>query len=523
MLPNTMSAATIVENPLRVGLTTDVPPDRGTLVIFGASGDLTGRKLLPAVYNLARERALPSVFALVGFGRREFDDETFRAKLGEEVRRHSRQKPVDEEVWREVAAGMRYVRGDYDDPESYTRLAETLAALDRENGGFATRTYYLAVPPRTVSAVVRRLREAGLCDAPAGAPTELCGRVLVEKPFGTDLASAVALNRELQSVLQERQIFRIDHYLGKETVQNILVLRFGNTIFEPLWNRNHVEYVELTAAEDIGIESRGRFYEQTGLFRDIIQNHALQLLSLVAMEAPVAWDADAVRDEKVKALRAIRPLVGKLAVERNTVRGQYGAGVVRGEAVPGYREEPDVSGQSNVETFGALRIHVDNWRWANVPFYLRAGKRLAQRATEIVLHFKPLPHTLLSSSIGPLTRPNALVLRIQPDEGVALDFATKVPGQSLLLREVAMDFRYGAAFGLGAPEAYERLLLDAMRGDATLFTRADEAEAQWRYVDPILRGWLAGEVPLTSYQAGSWGPTEALALPERDGFSWSTP
>jgi glucose-6-phosphate 1-dehydrogenase len=493
------------------------------LVIFGASGDLTGRKLVPAIYNLGRERALPSAFALIGFGRRDFDDQTFRSTLGGQVRRHSRHQPVDEDLWRELAAATHYVRGDYDDPSSYARLGECLARVDRESGGVAPRTYYLAVPPSSVSTIVHQLRAAGLCDPPEGDPTGPCGRVLVEKPFGTDLASAVALNRELRAVLEERQIFRIDHYLGKETVQNILVMRFGNTIFEPLWNRNHVEYVEITAAEDIGIESRGRFYEQTGLFRDIVQNHAMQLLSLVAMEAPVAWDADAVRDEKVKVLRAIRPLVGGDAVAENMVRGQYGPGVVRGESVPGYRAEPNVSPDSEVETFGALRIHVDNWRWAKVPFYLRAGKRLARRVTEIVLHFKSLPHPLLSSSTGALARPNALVLRIQPDEGIALGFAAKVPGQSLVLRDVAMDFRYGTAFGLGAPEAYERLLLDAMRGDATLFTRADEAEAQWHYVDPILRAWQSGHVPLRSYPAGSWGPAEALALPQREGFTWSAP
>jgi glucose-6-phosphate 1-dehydrogenase len=518
-----MSMPELSDNPLRVGLASDVPLDQGALVIFGASGDLAARKLVPAIYNLARERVLPSAFGLFGFARHQFNTQDFREHLAQEVGNHSRHQPIDPAVWKEVAESIRYLRGSYDDPESYARLHQELAAFDAQTGGFAPRTFYLAVPPSTVGTIVRQLRMAGLCDPPSAHPDRPYARVVVEKPFGTDLGSAQQLNRELGTELDERQIFRIDHYLGKETVQNLLVFRFGNTIFEPLWNRNHVASVEITAAEDIGIGSRGRFYEETGLLRDIIQNHALQLLSLVAMEAPVAWDADSLRDEKVKALRAVRPIDGALAARKYTVRGQYGPGVIRGERVPGYRDEPDVSKTSEVETFGALRLHLDNWRWAKVPFFVRAGKRLAQRVTEIVLRFKPLPHPLLSSSLGSLAQPNALVLRIQPNEGISLGFVTKVPGQSMVLRDVAMEFRYGTTFGPGAPEAYERLLLDTMRGDATLFTRADEAEAQWRLIDPVLRAWQEGAVPLRTYEAGSWGPADALALPEREGPSWSVP
>jgi glucose-6-phosphate 1-dehydrogenase len=498
-------------NPLRGGLSTDLPPDRGVLVIFGATGDLSALKLLPGVYNLARDRALPAAFWLVGTGRRVLTDEAFRSQMEAAVRKRSRSQPIDATVWGELAARMSFVRTDPDVPETFRQLGARL-----DVAGPAPRTFYLAVPPTAVAPIVRQLRAAGLCDPPQT-------RVVVEKPFGTDLASAVALNRALLADLEERQIFRIDHYLGKETVQNLLVLRFGNTIFEPLWSRNYVSHVEITAAEHIGIGGRGRFYEETGLLRDVLQNHAMQLLSLMAMEAPVAWDADAVREEKVKVLRALRPIVGAEAIRRCTVRGQYRAGVVRGEPVVGYREESDVGPASSVETFGALRVCVDNWRWGGVPFYLRAGKRLAKRVTEIVLHFKPVPHRLFEASSGTSSAPNALVVRIQPNEGMALRFATKVPGQAFALRDVTMDFSYGTAFGDSGPEAYERLLIDAMRGDATLFTRADEAEAQWRFIDPIRAAWHEDPASLHGYDSGSWGPVEADALPGADGLAWSIP
>ena len=508
-------------NPLRAGMATELSVDPCVLTILGASGDLTRRKLLPGLYALAENRLLPSAFGLLGFARRPWSDEKFRKLMREAVGEHSRVKPVDDAVWDDLAKGMGYVQGSFDDPDAYVRLRERLERYDAEHGTAGGRTFYLAVPPGSAGTIVEQLKKAGLVDPPVdGKPY---ARVVIEKPFGIDLESAVALNRDLLGLLDERQIFRIDHYLGKETVQNLLVLRFGNTIFEPLWSRNHVSHVEITVAEHIGIEGRGKFYEQTGLMRDVVQNHAMQLFCLVAMEAPVAWDADSVRDEKVKALRSLRPIRGAQAVREQTVRGQYAAGTVRGDAVSAYRKEPDVDPASMTETFVALQMEADNWRWAGVPFYLRAGKRLSKRVTEIALHFKALPHPLFSGAPGAMNEPNTLILRIQPDEGIALRFATKIPGQSIAMREVAMDFRYGTAFGHATPEAYERLLLDTMRGDATLFTRHDEVEAQWAFVDPIMQQWKKGDVRLARYESGSWGPDEAHALIARLGHAWSRP
>ncbi|HMJ11839.1 MAG TPA: glucose-6-phosphate dehydrogenase [Polyangiaceae bacterium] len=510
-------------NPLRAGMAQELAVDPCVLVIFGASGDLTARKLVPGIYNLARNRLLPSAFALLGFARRSVDDETFRGRMRDAVARFSRHKPLDSTVWDDLASRIGYVQGSFDDPAAYDRLKARLDELDRTRGTLGGRTFYLAVPPSETRSVVRNLKRAGLVDMPSPGEQRPSARVVVEKPFGFDLASAQELNRDLSSELHERQIFRIDHYLGKETVQNLLVLRFGNSIFEPIWSRSHVSHVELTVAEHIGIEGRGRFYEETGLMRDVVQNHALQLLSLVAMEAPIAWDADAVRDEKVKVLRALRPFADLDAVKQATVRGQYTSGIVRGDQVVGYRQESDVNVESQVETFLSLHMRLDNWRWGGVPFYLRAGKRLPKRTTEIALHFRPLPHPLFFAAPGASDRPNTLVLRIQPDEGIALRFATKIPGQTIAIREVAMDFRYGTAFGGESPEAYERLLLDTMRGDATLFTRHDEVEAQWAYVDPMQRAWQTNTVPLSTYAAGTWGPPAAHELLARQGHHWSNP
>jgi glucose-6-phosphate 1-dehydrogenase len=491
------------------------------LVIFGASGDLTRRKLLPAVYNLALSRLLPGGFAVVGVARRPKPD--FMDEMRESVAKFSRRRPLDEDVWNDLARGVSYVQGSFDDPATYARLGAELDRLDRERGTRKNRVFYLAVAPDQVPLIVHGLREAGLVTPPEleeGAPFQ---RVIVEKPFGEDLASARALNRELLTHLAESQIYRIDHYLGKETVQNLIVLRFGNTIFEPLWSRQHVDHVQITVAEEIGVEGRGKFYEKVGITRDIVQNHALQLLTLVAMEPPASWDADAVRDEKVKVLRTLRPITGP-AVLSSTVRAQYAAGLVRGDRVPGYREEPDVAEGSSTETYVAMKIHVDSWRWGGVPFYLRAGKRLTKRVAEVVLHFKALPHGLFRNSAGASSEPNALVMRLQPDEGISLRFAAKVPGGGVALRGVTMDFRYGAAFGSSTPEAYERLILDTLRGDATLFTRADEVEAQWGFIDPILAGWSAEHAPVVTYPAGSWGPPEADRLISADdGDMWRRP
>ena len=509
----------VEKNPLREGMPEERIAAPAALVIFGASGDLTKRKLLPAVYNLALSRLLPGGFAVVGVARRPKPD--FADEMRDGVAKYSRRRPLDEGVWADLARGVSYVQGSFDDAETYTRLGAELARLDKERGTRGSRIFYLAVSPDQVPLIVRGLHEAGLVAPPSyekGAPFQ---RVIVEKPFGEDLESARALNRELLQHLAEPQIYRIDHYLGKETVQNLLVLRFGNTIFEPLWSRQHVEHVQITVAEDIGVEGRGNFYEKVGITRDIVQNHALQLLTLVAMEPPASWDADAVRDEKVKVLRTLRPIEGD-GVLSSTVRAQYAAGLVRGDQVAGYREEPDVAAQSQTETYVAMKIHADSWRWGGVPFYLRAGKRLAKRVAEVVLHFKPLPHGLFRLAPGATDEPNALVMRLQPDEGISLRFAAKVPGGGVALRGVTMDFRYGAAFGSSTPEAYERLLRDAMRGDATLFTRADEVEAQWGFIDPILAGWRDHDAPVAKYEAGSWGPPEADALLEA-GDTWRRP
>jgi glucose-6-phosphate 1-dehydrogenase len=416
------------------------------------------------------------------------------------------------------------VQGEFHTPETFAKLKAELEKLDHERGTGKNRVFYLSVGPDQVAAIVRGLRESGLVVPPApadekGAPYQ---HVVVEKPFGTDLPSARALNRELLTHLDESQIYRIDHYLGKETVQNLMVLRFGNTIFEPLWTRQHVDHVQITVAEEIGIEGRGSFYETVGITRDIVQNHALQILSITAMEPPTSWDANAVRDEKVKVLRTLRPVHTREEVLGLTVRGQYAAGTVRGDRVPGYLAEPDVPPGSKTETYVALRIALDSWRWGGVPVYLRAGKRLAKRLTEVAIHFKSLPHGLFEGMPGATNEPNSLVMRIQPDEGISLRFATKVPGQGIAVRDVAMDFRYGAEFGSSTPEAYERLILDAMRGDATLFTRADEVEAQWAFIDPIRKGWEGYGAPVELYEAGSWGPAEADALLEK-GDTWRRP
>lgn len=512
-------------NPLREGMPDERTVAPAALVIFGASGDLTKRKLLPAIYNLGLSRLLPGGSAVVGVARRPKPE--FAKEMREAVAKFSRRKPLDDATWSELEKGLAYVQGDFRDPTLYERLGAELQRLDAERGTTESRIFYLAVAPTEVPVIVRGLCDAKLVVRPEASSKGTYQRVIVEKPFGEDLESARALNRELLACLDEKQIYRIDHYLGKETVQNLLVFRFGNTIFEPLWSRQHVSHVQITVAEEIGVEGRGKFYDQVGITRDIVQNHALQMLTMIAMEPPSSWDADAVRDEKVKVLRALRPIRGE-EVLKKTVRAQYGAGTVRGDKVPGYREEPDVDPNSKTETYVAMSMRIDSFRWGGVPFYLRAGKRLAKRCAEVALHFKPLPHRLFGlagdgdAPFGGGDEPNVLVVRIQPDEGIALRFATKVPGGGMTMRNVAMDFRYGTTFGSSTPEAYERLILDAMRGDATLFTRADEVEAQWSFIDPILEGWKSFDAPVATFEAGTWGPREsdALLLP---GEAWRRP
>ncbi len=500
-------------NPFRTGLRLARAPEACAVVVFGASGDLTARKLMPALYNLARERLLPGGFSVVGFSRRDWSDEQFRSAMKEAVAKFSRE-PLQEDIWATFARELHYVSADFSDAGGYTRLAERLAKQDHSHGASGNRLFYLATPPPVYATIAARLGEAGLVGGSAeGGWT----RLVVEKPFGRDLASARQLNQDLGVVFRERQIYRIDHYLGKETVQNILVFRFGNGIFEPVWNRRYVENVQVSVAETVGVEGRGSYYEGAGALRDMVQNHLLQVLSLVAMEPVASFHGDAVRDEKAKVFQAIVPIEHPAT---DTVRAQYAAGAILGQDVPAYRNEDGVAPDSTTETFAALKLEVENWRWAGVPFYLRVGKRLPKRATEVAITFKTAPLHLFREMGGDNPAPNLLVLRIQPDEGISLRFGAKVPGTRSDVRPVNMDFRYGSSFGVEAPEAYERLLLDAMLGDSTLFTRWDGVELAWELLTPVLEAWRGAESPLETYEAGSWGPGGARQLIERDGREW---
>ncbi len=508
-------------NPLREGLSLPRTPDPCRLVIFGATGDLTRRKLMPALYELARDGWLPGDFTLIGFSRRDRSDEEFRRMMREAVEEHGAPGGLEPEVWEGLESSIHYVRGTFDDPAGYADLAGRLAEIDRRRGGSAVRIFYLATPPSWYPVLAARLDETGLTKPQSGLDGP---RLVIEKPFGRDLPSARALNRQLLERFEERRLYRIDHYLGKETVQNILVLRFANSVFEPLWNRKEIDNVQITVAEEIGIEGRGSYYEETGALRDMFQNHLLQLLCLTAMEPPSSLDADAVRDEKVKVLRSIRPLPAETVPER-VVRAQYTAGRVRGREIPGYREERGVDPSSTVETFVAMRLEIDNWRWHRVPFYLRCGKRMPKRSTQISIHFRDAPGFLFPDrGREPPPEGNLLVLRIQPDEGATLRIRAKLPGPQTRVHPVLMDFGYGTAFGSEPPGAYERLLLDAMIGDTTLFTRNDEVELAWSLMDPILESWRAGtDGGPVFYAPGTWGPAEADALPARDGRSWRRP
>jgi glucose-6-phosphate 1-dehydrogenase len=510
------------DNPLRKGLLEDRTGEACAVVIFGASGDLTRRKLVPALYNLAVSRFLPSGFAIVGVARREKSDDGFRAEMKEAVSAFSRRQPIDPGVWSDFERGIGYVAGTFESPETYEKLRQHLDRIDAERGTRKSRLFYLAVSPNDFGVIMQRLKAAGLVSPAVKTPGGPFARVIIEKPFGHDLASARALNVAVAETFQEKEVFRIDHYLGKETVQNLLVFRFANSLFEPLWNREHIDHVQITVAEEIGVEGRGKFFEQVGVTRDIVQNHLMQLLCLTAMEPPISLDADAVRDEKVKVLRSLRPME-PLSVQQNVIRGQYARGYVKGEEALGYRDEPNVEKNSRVETFVAMRVLVDNWRWGGVPFFVRAGKRLARRVTEIAIQFKQVPHGLFHSPDGGIA-PNVLSMRIQPDESIALRFTTKEPGQHTILRNMAMDFHYGAAFGSNTPEAYERLLLDAMRGDVTLFTRHDEVEEQWAFVDQVFDAWRhEASSPPPFYSAGSWGPEQADDLIAYHGRRWRKP
>jgi len=482
------------------------------LVVFGASGDLAARKLLPALARLASRHALPSSFSVVGVARSELSDDEFRDRARKAA-------PDAGSAWEELCGSFRFVAGEYDHPDTFARLHEALDTLDRERGTGANRVHYLATPPSTFGEVVEAL---GANDLNRPATGGQFARVVIEKPYGRDLDSARELDRRVHAVFDESQIYRIDHYLGKETVQNLLALRFANAIFEPIWNRRYVDHVQITVAEALGVEHRGSFYEQAGALRDIVQNHVMQVLSLTLMEPPATMDAQGIRDEKVKALRAVE-ILDPLDVGTETVRAQYDAGWVEGEPAAGYRSEDGVDPESRTETFVALRLDVDNWRWAGVPVYIRTGKRLPKRVTEVAMQFNAVPHLPFLARQARGLGPNALVLRIQPDEGITLRFGAKVPGQSFAVRTVSMDFLYGAAFAEETAEAYERLLLDAFIGDPTLFIRSDEVDQAWRICDPILGAWQQDESPLARYAAGTWGPKDADRLLERDGRHWRNP
>jgi glucose-6-phosphate 1-dehydrogenase len=493
-------------NPLLEGLQLRRMPDPCALVIFGASGDLTRRKLFPALYSLALRRLLPEKFAVVGVARSEESDDEFRDRMKHAVQEFGRDK-FKEDVWNWLADGMHYVATDFANEAGEDHIAAVLNELDRSRGTAGNRVYYLAVPPDAISTLLHEIGERRSAEG--------WTRIIIEKPFGHDLESAQELNEEIKRHFSENEIFRIDHYLGKETVQNLLALRFANGIFEPIWNRQFVDHVQITVAESLGIEGRAAFYEQAGAIRDVFQNHLLQLLALTAMEPPIDFSADSVRNEKVKVLRALHTPGPK-----HVVRGQYGRGYIEGEEVPGYREEPGVAPESMTETYVAAKLYVDNWRWADTPFYVRAGKRLARRETTIAIEFKRAPHPPFEIVDEEGLRPNVLVCHIQPDEGVSLEFLAKVPGQGMMLRAVHMDFLYGPTFRTGIPEAYERLLLDCFLGDATLFTRADEVEEQWSLVDTIVAPWKRDRPSFPNYEAGTWGPAASDELMKRDGRKW---
>ena len=503
-------------NPLAEGLQDIRVGEPCLMVIFGATGDLSGRKLLPALYNLAKQRLLPAGFAVVGAAIDDLTDAAFRKHAADHIKEHSRTQPIDERVLEAFLSACFYVKVDFSKLDEFKTLQRRLVELDTTRHVAGNRMFYCATPPPTYETIVEQLKAAAMT---AG---DGFHRIVVEKPFGSDLKSARELTKILQRVFHEDSVYRIDHYLGKETVQNIVAFRFANSIFEPVWNANLIDSVQITVAEEIGVEGRGAYYDKAGTLRDIVQNHALQLLALVAMEPPLAFEANTVRDEKVKVLRAIRPITSEEA-EHATVRGQYTKGWVLGEHVAGYREEKNVAPGSLTETFAALRLFVDNWRWANVPFYIRAGKRMPKRVTEIRIQFKRPPHITFGRDATQELDPNAITLRIQPEEGISLKFGAKVPSAGLRIRSVTMDFQYMTAFLVETPEAYERLLLDCMIGDPTLFTRADEVEAAWTLIDPIEAAWRDGKPPLAMYAAGTWGPPVAAKLLDRDGREWHRP
>jgi glucose-6-phosphate 1-dehydrogenase len=508
---NTQATAVATQSQVD-GYFCEAPNEPCAVVMFGASGDLARRKLMPALFDLALHGCLAPRFQLVGFARSEMTDEAFRQEAGGALPKDAVEANNGKRD--EFLGQLHYFRGQYDDTESFRRLGQKLDEFDREGQLGGNRLFYLATPPDVYVHIIEQLGKAGLAKPRSD---KSWTRVIIEKPFGRDLASARDLNKKVLCVFDESQVYRIDHYLGKETVQNLLVLRFGNGIFEPLWNRNYVDSIQITAAEQLGVEKRAAFYESAGALRDMIQSHVLQLTSLVSMEAPPAFDATAVRNEKIKILQSVRPF-RKDAIWKSVVRGQYGPGTINGKPVPGYREEPGVKPDSATETFVALKLLVDNWRWSGVPFYLRTGKRLHQSLTEIAIQFKKAPHMVFQ---GEDVEANSLILNIQPDEGISLSFGAKAPGSQMHIRPVTMDFQYRRAFSSGSREAYATLINDCIRGDATLFDRADSVEAAWGLVDPILESWKnAPPPPFPNYAAGSDGPRAADELAQTEGRRW---
>lgn len=489
-----------------------LPAEPCAIVIFGASGDLARRKLIPAIYELARDGLLPAQSHIVGFARSPMTDDAFRQRCRQSIDTFARRAPVDEAIWRSLSPRIAYVPGDYAGEADFANLRDTLGRLDRAHGCPGNRLYYLATPPEQFAPVIERL-------GTAQRDGRVWQRLVVEKPFGHDGASATALNNLIARYFREKDVFRIDHYLGKETVQNLLVLRFANSIFEPVWNYKYIDHMQITVAESLGVGSRGGYYDASGALRDMVQNHLLQLMSLVAMEPPAALDADSIRDEKVKVYRSLRP-VRAAAVPNIAVRGQYGPGEHLGRKTDGYRREPGVSPDSRTETFAALKLYIDNWRWSGTPFYLRTGKFLRHKLTEVVVRFRSPPLTLFHKECQTPIYPNDMVIRIQPDEGISLRINGKVPGAGMSTRSVAMDFLYSTTFRAEPPEAYERLVCEAMSGDQTLFIRADEVEAAWAVMDPIEQAWASSATPPQLYEPGSWGPAGAFELIERDGRRW---
>ena len=509
-----------IRHPFLHGLSKHRGAPPTVVVIFGASGDLTARKLIPAIYNLAHDGLLPADFYLVGFGRKAIPDAEFQQIAAGAIKEFSRRE-ASPEVWARLAARTLYVSGGYDEKAAFDRLGARIAGLEKDIGQPLQSLFYISTPPSVFAPILQNLGASGLAARYVGQVNQ--SKVIIEKPFGKDLASAQALNRELTKVFEEAQVYRIDHYLGKETVQDLLVQRFANSIFEPLWNRNFIDHVQITVAEQVGVEARAGYYEQSGCLRDMIQNHTMQLLALTAMEPPVSMDAESVRDEKVKVLKAIQPL--RLdGAECDVARAQYAEGVIGGKPVKGYLQEKDVSPTSATETFAALRLNINNWRWQGVPFYLRSGKHLARRVSEIAVRFKRAPGSLFADTDRSILAANTLAFQIQPDEGLSLILNAKIPGLETRTQPVKMNFKYATTFGSNTPEAYERLVLDAMIGDGTLFIRGDETERSWQLCSPVLAHWAAlGRTGLDTYASGAWGPKSAEALLAANGHNWREP